>query len=642
MPFDRESALRNADKALKLGKLDQAIAEYAGIVAQQPRDLSTANLLGDLYARAGQIDSAIAEYSRVGAQYLEDGFLPKASALFKKALKLRPDDETALLQLGRIAGRQGLLADARSYMNTVATQRRSRGDLWGADDVVIELAAFDSSDVDTRMQAARTQASRGQGAEAASSLRELAIDLLEKDRAPEAVDVLRECVHLVPDDLLARRQLISLLHDLDQASEAEVYLTREVAGEDPVLLLAVARVELETGRLDEGREDLRRALAHPPLAEEALRFMQQITPRLPDAGFIVAEALADAAIAGRRVSQALEVLQWFAGAAPARADAPLRLVELCIEEGLDDELPRAQGTLAEAYLAAGDLGSARMMAEDLASAAPDDEQALRRLERVYQAAGIENPESAARAFVSPSAPVEPMERVEPVEPSREVPAREVPAREVPVREAPVAANVEASEEELIARLLAEEASREEAPPARPAVLPEIDLTASLDSLDAPPPAAAVAPPVAAPTPPADAAQGERERTRAEDAAQAEAAYEEAQMAAALGQTADAERLYGEAAQSMAFRFRAAAALARLLRDEERFAEAIEWFERAGEAPAPDPEAGLALLYDLGDTLERHGEGMRAMAIFMELNAEADDYRGVAARIDRLGRAEIGG
>ena len=40
---------------------------------------------------------------------LADGFLPKASALFKKILKIRPEDEHSMLRLGQIAAKQGLL-----------------------------------------------------------------------------------------------------------------------------------------------------------------------------------------------------------------------------------------------------------------------------------------------------------------------------------------------------------------------------------------------------------------------------------------------------------------------------------------------------------------------------------------------------
>lgn len=191
-----------------------------------------------------------------------------------------------------------------------------------------------------------------------------------------------------------------------------------------------------------------------------------------------------------------------------------------------------------------------------------------------------------------------------------------------------------SEEELIARLLAEEASRESTP--APVLDPEIDLTARLDALDEDPAAGAPAAPLE------DVFQGFRERHRVDEHERAEAALEEAGLAAALGQSADAERLYAEAARHAPFRFRAALELGRLLRAEGRLADAIEWFERATEVPAPDRDAGHALLYELGDALERHGESMRALATFMELNADAGDYRGVGARVERLARAEIGG
>jgi hypothetical protein len=69
---------------------------------------------------------------------------------------------------------------------------------------------------------------------------------------------------------------------------------------------------------------------------------------------------------------------------------------------------------------------------------------------------------------------------------------------------------------------------------------------------------------------------------------------------------------------------------------------VEWLERAAEAPAPTGDAGLALLYDLGATLESMGETARALAVFMELQADAGEYLDVAARVARLSRAQSGG
>ena len=63
--------------------------------------------------------------------------------------------------------------------------------------------------------------------------------------------------------------------------------------------------------------------------------------------------------------------------------------------------------------------------------------------------------------------------------------------------------------------------------------------------------------------------------------------------------------------------------------------AIEWYERAVEAVAPTPMAHHALLYDLALALEAHGEGARALAVLLELQAEAGDYRDVSSRLEQL-------
>ena len=97
-----------------------------------------------------------------------------------------------------------------------------------------------------------------------------------------------------------------------------------------------------------------------------------------------------------------------------------------------------------------------------------------------------------------------------------------------------------------------------------------------------------------------------------------------------------------AARSPRHRFEAGAMLARLYRNRQDWPHAIEWFERAAEAPAPGADAGRALLYDLGSTLELSGDTSRALAVFLELRADAGEYRDVAARVDRLGRVQTGG
>jgi tetratricopeptide (TPR) repeat protein len=97
-----------------------------------------------------------------------------------------------------------------------------------------------------------------------------------------------------------------------------------------------------------------------------------------------------------------------------------------------------------------------------------------------------------------------------------------------------------------------------------------------------------------------------------------------------------------AVRSPRHRFEAASILGRLYRDQNDLVHAIEWLERAAEAPAPGADEGRSLLYDLGAALEDTGETARALAVFLELQADAADYRDVNARVERLARVQTGG
>jgi hypothetical protein len=91
-----------------------------------------------------------------------------------------------------------------------------------------------------------------------------------------------------------------------------------------------------------------------------------------------------------------------------------------------------------------------------------------------------------------------------------------------------------------------------------------------------------------------------------------------------------------------FRFEASARLGRINIGRGDLQAGVDWLERAAEAPAPSPEEGWAVLYDLAGALERMGETARALAILMEIEADGGSYRDLRERIEQLTRAQAGG
>lgn len=108
--FDRDGALKRAERALRQGRIDAAIAEYVQLTEAEPLDLKTAHALGDLYVRAGQTERALAQYARTADQLSVQGLHAEALTLFHKSLKLRPGDDYATTRVREISRRIGLAA----------------------------------------------------------------------------------------------------------------------------------------------------------------------------------------------------------------------------------------------------------------------------------------------------------------------------------------------------------------------------------------------------------------------------------------------------------------------------------------------------------------------------------------------------
>jgi tetratricopeptide (TPR) repeat protein len=589
--FDREETLKKAERALRSGRVDIAIAEYTRAVEAQPADWATTTTLADLLVRAGRPEQAVAHYTRIADHYLSEGFYPKAAALFKKILGLTPGDEAIQIKLGDVAARQGLVADARSLWTGVEAARRARGDGRGADEMVARLGALDPSDVGARIAGAHALAAAGDRAGAAARFRAIHADLSAQGRQAEALDALREAVALDPDDRGSRAVLAAAAVAAGDTEAARTYLDREIAGDDPALLMALAEIELRAGRLEEARTIVGEVVVTgAAAADRIVELGWSLAPSDAAAAFVCIDAVADAAVAESDYESAAALLQEFVTRFSGQIAALLKLVEVAVDGGLESTMYDAQAQLADAYLAAGQAAEARVIAEDLVAREPWERAHIDRFRRALVMLRVPSPDTVIAERLSGQTPFLATDAFADVEPR---------AR---------------SASEPIAPARPRDAARRAGLPA-PARSGEIDLTIEIDDLEPPPP-----------RPPVPDSAGEPDG--GELLALGRTYLEMDMVDEAIAALTAAARTTGHECE-------AGARLARLYKERGELATALEWFERAAEAAAPTPEAGRALLYDLGSTLEEARERVRALAVFLELQADAPDYRDVAARVARL-------
>ncbi len=735
MPIDRADALRKAEKFLRQGKLDSAIAEYLRVVEEQPRDWNAANTLGDLYARAGQSEKAVEQYVRIADSLNEEGFVSKAAALYKKALKIKPDDEHSLLQGAEISASQGLLADARTYLNAVGDRRKSRKDTRGVAQIQIRLASLDPNDYEARRVGANARVQIGDVAGAVDDFTKMAADLTEKGRQADAVAALREAIGLSPDDAAIRGQLLdayveagdfagarecattadqfrslalafeakgheaeslaalsdaarlapddadlratlarALVARGDMKGAAE-YLTEESAGSDPALLLMVAEMYLRGDRVDEGLAIVRRLLDEDPSRREQMAVLGwTVAEQASEAGFRTVEMAADTAVAESDWAGAAAALQEFVTRVPNHIPALMRLVEICVDGGLEATMYSAQAQLADAYIEAGSANEALVISEDLVAREPWERANVERFRRALELGGEADPEGVIAARLSGQSPfmstdlalhgdlpdlnediapeAAPVAEEAIVHAPEPAPALSSPSRatETPLRRGASAAedpfDLELGAESIdLNALLVDDLSLSANESGEPGHV-DVDLSISFDGAGAHVNGSESSNPPALPSKDGNL-DGVFERLRGDAARRSatEAARKHYEQGVALQQAGDLDGAIGalkEASRAPSLRFEAAALLGRIHRGRNLAPQAIEWFERAAEAPAPSADEAHLLLYELADMLESIGETARALAICMALQSEAGDYRDVAARVDRLSKVQARG
>jgi lipopolysaccharide biosynthesis regulator YciM len=233
--IDRAATLKKAEALLGSGKLDAAIVEYVRLLEDQPTDWSTGNTLGDLYVRAGDRERAVAQFAQVADSQYRQGFVAKATAFYKKALRIKSGDEHALAQLATIAVQQELFADAKTYLSLLMKQRNDRGDATGVAECLVRIAALDEDNPDPKLAAAKAGKGHLDGERVARLFVEAAEAFQKQNRNEEAREAFVEAAALdIKDPELRRRVLL----EGDAALRGDAVPEGNAVGERPLESIA--------------------------------------------------------------------------------------------------------------------------------------------------------------------------------------------------------------------------------------------------------------------------------------------------------------------------------------------------------------------------------------------------------------------
>jgi tetratricopeptide (TPR) repeat protein len=383
MAFDKAKVLKAAEKFLSQGKINAAIKEYRQIVDNDADDLTTLNMLGDLYVRSGKKEEAVSCFERIAEHYSAQEFNLKAIAMYKKIERIRTRDPLIAYKLAELYANQGLVHDARAQYLVVADAYTRSGDNKKALDVLHKIADLDPNNTEIRLKLADGYVKENMRREAADAYIQAANRLHQTNAHEKALDAYSKALQLMRDDREALQGMLETHIARGTADEAAEVLERSVEGkeDDPELVSMLARAYLEA-------EDARGAERATSLlmAQDSGNYTQflPVTHLYLKLGEVdetirILSTIIERMLAGREERELLEIVNQVLDRNPDHVAALRMLVRIHWWQRDMDALRSSLERLAESAEASELIDEERYALTQLVRLAPDEQRYLDRL-----------------------------------------------------------------------------------------------------------------------------------------------------------------------------------------------------------------------------------------------------------------------
>jgi tetratricopeptide (TPR) repeat protein len=211
MGSKEEKLMEEARRLIARGQLDKALKSYELLLARDPSSMQLRHKMADLLLRMGRTEAARAEYETVGGYYADNGFYPKAIALYRQVQKLCPSDAAITLRLAELNERMGLVGNAMTEYRQAYDCYQREGNTGKALEILERMQRADRQDAGIRLQLAEAYFHAGQKDASYEQFLQLALLLQERGDSTACDELDLRIRRLFPEktdyhqEVLARR-----------------------------------------------------------------------------------------------------------------------------------------------------------------------------------------------------------------------------------------------------------------------------------------------------------------------------------------------------------------------------------------------------------------------------------------------------
>ncbi|HUU38293.1 MAG TPA: tetratricopeptide repeat protein [Candidatus Desulfaltia sp.] len=268
---DKSKTLELAERQVKAGHIEEAIAEYSKLLAGEAPDVSSYNIIGDLYVQLGRIPEAVKSFQAIAGHYESKGFHSQALAIYKKINKIDPENVITIVRMGDLFSSQGFTAEARrEYLKAEQKLRREKRikELMFLYDKLIKL---ERDNIAYKLTLAELFRQEGFIEEAVGQLNDAAVLHLGRDELGEAEKVVEQARWLKADDQGTMSNLVEILKKSNRRKYA-IELVAEILEKDPGNVhfqSLLGSLYLEERQLDRAEDIFTRIVSEHPLETRA-------------------------------------------------------------------------------------------------------------------------------------------------------------------------------------------------------------------------------------------------------------------------------------------------------------------------------------------------------------------------------------